>query len=329
LCIAPDDIEHRLIERTKVIIAVHYAGYPADMDAIMDIAHHYNIRVLEDCSHAHGGMYKGRMVGAIGDASAFSIMSGKSFAAGEGGVMVTNDRRVYERAMIFGHYERTNDITLDDLAAGAGLPWGGYKYRMHQLTSAMARVQLRKYPGEMAEIDRAMNYFWDLLEGLPGIKAHRPPKGSGSTKGGWYASKGLYRPEELGGLSISRFCEAVKAEGCPTNPGINKALHLHPLFNTLDVYGDGKPTRLANLPEGVDIRQPEGSLPVAEGIRERVLQAPWFKHYRPAIIEEYANAFRKVMENHQELIPDDPGNPPELGSWGLTPPREEQAANRR
>jgi dTDP-4-amino-4,6-dideoxygalactose transaminase len=245
-------------------------------------------------------------------------MSGKSLACGEGGILLTNDRRIYERAMIFGHYERAADITLPDLAEGVGLPWGGYKYRMHQLTSAVGRVQLRNYPAQMAEIDEAMNYFWDLLEGLPGIRAHRPPKGSGLTMGGWYMPSGLYHPEELSGLSLYRFCQAVSAEGSICVPGCNKALHLHPLLNTVDVYGQDRPTRLANLPDGVDIRQPPGSLPVAEGIQERVFGVPWFKRFRPKVIEEHAAAFRKVIENHRELLPGDPGNPPDLGSWGLT-----------
>jgi dTDP-4-amino-4,6-dideoxygalactose transaminase len=245
-------------------------------------------------------------------------MSGKSLACGEGGIMMTNDRRIYERALLFGHYARHDQITLEDLVPGAGLPWGGYKYRMHQLTSAMARVQLERYPEQMAEIDRAMNYFGDLLEDAPGIQVHRPPMDSGLTMGGWYAPLGLFSSEELGSLSISRFCEAVRAEGVPCTPGCNKALHLHSLFNTVDVYGQGKPTRIANSPEGVDVRQPPGSLPVAEGIQHRVFRIPWFKHYRPAVIEQYAAAFAKVVASHRKLLDDDPGDPPTLGRWGMT-----------
>lgn len=318
LCIDPDDIEHRISPRTRAIVAVHYAGYPADMDRIMAIAARHGIPVIEDVSHAHGALYKGRLAGTIGHVGCFSLMTGKSLACGEGGILITDDRRVYERAMLFGHYERASRITSPELAADAGLPWGGYKYRMHQLTSAMARVQLKYYPAQMAEIDRAMNLFWDCLEGMPGVRAHRPPKGSGLTMGGWYAATGLYRPEELGGLSVRRFCEALAAEGLPCSPGCNKALHLHPVFNTADVYNQGRPTRIANLPEGVDIRQPAGSLPVSEGIQARVFFAPWFKHYRPDDIEEYAAAFAKVIDHYEELLPADPGNPPDGGNWGLS-----------
>ncbi len=317
LCIDPNDIERRISERTRAIVVVHYAAYPADMDPILEIARGHGIKVIEDPSHAHGARYKGRLVGTMGDVAGFSLMSGKSLACGEGGIMITNDRRVYERALAFGHYARHGEITLTDIASGAGVPWGGHKYRMHQLTSAMARVQLRNYAQEMAEIDRAMNYFWDLLAGVPGLGDHRP-KGEGMTKGGWYAAHGLYRAQELGGLSITRFCQAVSAEGAACSPGCNKALHLHPLFNTLDVYRQGRPTRIANLPPGVDVRQPPGSLPVTEGIQNKTFHAPWFKRYRPKIIQEYAAAFRKVAENYRDLLAGDPGDPSEMGSWGLT-----------
>ena len=317
LCIDPKDIEKRITERTKAIIPVHYCGHPADMDPIMEIARKHKVKVIEDCSHAHGALYKGKIVGTIGDASGFSLMSGKSFPCGEAGMMLTNDRHVFERALLFGHYGRHSEISLEDLKAGSGLPWGGYKYRMMQLSSAMGREQLKLYPRRMTEIDKAMNYFWDLLEGTPGIKAHRPPKNSGTTMGGWYAAHGLYRPEELEGLSVTRFCEAVRAEGIDgCNPGCNKALHLHPVFNDVDIYNQGKPTRIANSSR--DLRQPLGSLPVSEGIQERAFFIPWFKHYRPQIIEEQAGALRKVAENYKELLPGDKGNPEEFGSWGLS-----------
>lgn len=319
LCIDPNDIEHRITERTKAIIAVHYTGMPAEMVPIMKLAQRHGLKVIEDVSHAHGALYKGKLVGTIGDVACFSIMSGKSFATGEGGMLITNDRRVYERAIIFGHYERhPSAIQFDDLRSGSGLPWGGYKYRMHQLTSAVGIVQLKKYGREMEEIDRAMNYFWDGLEGIRGIRAHRPPKGSGTTKGGWYAPLGLYRSDELEGLSIGRFCEAVRCEGAPSSPGGNAPLHLHPVFNSIDIYGQGRPTRIANLPDGVDIRQPPGSLPVSERIGGEIYSIPWFKHYRPEVIDEYVAAYRKVSQNYKELLPGDIKKEGGSRSWGLT-----------
>ncbi|MDD3927641.1 MAG: DegT/DnrJ/EryC1/StrS family aminotransferase, partial [bacterium] len=282
----------------------------------MPIARKHNLKVIEDVSHAHGAMYKGRMVGTFGDVSGFSLMSGKSFAIGEGGIMLTNDKEIYDRAIILGHYERHNEITTEELKAGAGLPWGGYKYRMHQLSSAVGLEQLKKYPAEIAEIDKAMNYFWDLLEGLPGIKPHRPGKGSDISMGGWYNPLAHYRPEELGGLSVGRFCEALKAEGVPAvNPGCNKALHQHPLFSVIDVYNQGRPV---NAVETSLIKRADVTLPAAEGLQSRIFNVPWFKRYYPDIIEEYADAVRKIVLNYEELLSDDTGNSKSSGGWNLS-----------
>ena len=300
LTLDPNDIEHRITERTKAIMVVHYCGYPTDMDPIMEIAERRGIKVIEDVSHAHGGLYKGRIVGTIGHVGAMSVMSGKSLACGEGGILVTNDREIYEKAVALGHYGRTgSELTIPELKRFAGLPVGGYKYRMHQMSSAVARVQLRHYKERMEEIQAAMNYFWDLLEDVPGVKAHRPPLGSNSTMGGWYAAHGIYVPEELDGLDIGKFCAAVRAEGAGASPGANLLLHLHPVFNEADIYGHGKPTRIAYSDR--DVRQPRGSLPVTESIPARTYSLAWFKHYRPRVIEEYALAFRKVAENAEEL----------------------------
>ncbi|HOC02229.1 MAG TPA: DegT/DnrJ/EryC1/StrS family aminotransferase [bacterium] len=317
LCIDPDDIEHRISGKTKAIMVVHYAGMPADMDRIMPIARKYNLKIIEDVSHSHNCLYKGKMVGTFGDVSGFSLMSGKSFAVGEAGIMLTDDRDIYERALLFGHYERHSEIINPELQKLSGLPWGGYKYRMHQMSSAIGLVQIKQFQKDMVEIDKAMNYFWDILEGYPGIKAHRPPKNSGSTKGGWYCSLGLYKTEELEGLSITRFCEALRAEGVGCSyPGCNRPLHIHPVFNDVDIYGHGKPTRIVNATR--DVREKTGSLPNAEALQKRVFGVPWFRHYWPERIEEYANAFKKVIENYKELLQGDTGDPEELGGWHLS-----------
>jgi dTDP-4-amino-4,6-dideoxygalactose transaminase len=298
-------------------MVVHYCGHPADMDAIMDIARRHKVKVIEDVSHAHGGHYKGKMVGTIGDVAAMSLMSGKSLAVGEAGMLVTDDREIYERALAWGHYSRFTDaVETDYLKELVGLPIGGHKNRMHQMSAALGRVQLRHYEERRREILKAMNYFWDLLEGTKGIRAHRVDPKSDSDMGGWYAATGHYVPEELGGLSVTRFTEAVRAEGVSMiRAGANKPLHQHPLLKTYDIYGDGMPTRLRNGND--DVLEIEGSLPVADEIGTRIYKIPWFKHYRPEYIQEYARAFRKVSEHYEELLKDDPGNGVDVGSWGL------------
>lgn len=298
LCINPADIEHRINERTAAIMVVHYAGHPADMDAILEIARKHRLRVIEDVSHAQGALYKNRMCGTLGDIAGISMMGGKSFAIGEGGMVLTNDRELFERCMAFGHYERlaasrysttAEKLQSEELVRLAGVPLGGVKHRMNQTCSAMGRVQLRHYPERMAEIQKAMNYFWECLEGVPGIRPHRVTL-PGCTMGGWYRPRGLYHTEELGNLSCERFCRAVAAEGVVTGSGANNPLHLHPYFTEFDPVGKGR----------IPLRQ--DSLPWSERIAEITFAVPWFKHYRPEIIDLYAAAFRKVTEHYRELL---------------------------
>jgi dTDP-4-amino-4,6-dideoxygalactose transaminase len=310
LCIDPADIEHRIGPRTRAIIVVHYAGYPCDMDPILAIARKHKLKVIEDVSHAHGSLYKGQQCGTLGDVAAMSMMCGKSFAIGEAGMLLTNDRAIYERAIAYGHYERTGGATRfahsagevhGDLIRFKGLPIGGHKHRMNQTCSAMGRVQLKHYPKRIAEIQRAMNRFWDLLEDVPGLRAHRPPPESGSTMGGWYFPRGLYRAEELDGVPCETFCEAVRAEGVAAcMPGSNFPLHTHAVFHEVDIFHQGKPTVIAFNQR--DVRQGSGTLPVAERIREITFGVPWFKHDRPVEIERYAVAYRKVAENADQLV---------------------------
>jgi dTDP-4-amino-4,6-dideoxygalactose transaminase len=118
--------------------------------------------------------------------------------------------------------------------------------------------------------------------------------------GGWYAPKGLYYPEELDGLPAERFAEAVRAEGGRCSAGCNDPLHEHPMVHDADVYGHGEPTRIANAHR--DVRETEGSLPVSESIQEKCVSIPWFKHYRPEVIEQHAGAYRKVANRHEELL---------------------------
>ena len=295
LCLDPADLARRITGRTKAIVVVHYAGHPAAMDEIMAVADAHGVAVIEDVSHAHGGLYRGRKLGNFGRVAAMSMMSGKSLPIGEGGMLVTDEREIYERAIAWGHYERHDELSLPELRAAAGLPWGAVKHRINQLASAMGRVQLRHYDRRNAEILKAMHYFWDQVEPTPGVRPHRPPRDSGSEMGGWYHPRGLYLAEELGGLPLERFCQALQAEGFPARPGANFPLHTHPLVNEVDIYGDGRPTALARSAPTA------APLPVAEAIDRFCFSVPWFKHYRPEVIDEYALALKKVAAHADEL----------------------------
>lgn len=306
LSMDPDDIERCITKNTKAIMVVHYFAYPADMDRIMAIAKKHNLLVIEDVSHAQGGMYKGKKLGTFGDVAAMSLMSGKSFAAGELGMLVTDNKKYLERAIAYAHYDRNNANYItesEDLKPYFNMPLGGCKGRANQLCSALARVQLKYYDERCKEIRRAMNYFWDLLEGVPGIHAIRVDESEGSTMAGWYVPHGFYRPEELGGLPVERFCEAVRAEGVEVCwEGGNYCLHTHRLFNDCNIYGTEKPTRIAFTERDVRV---DDSLCDAS-LSRHCFEVPWFKHFEKEWIEKYAKAYRKVAENYRDLL--EPGS---------------------
>ena len=311
LCIDPNDIEHRIGPRTKAIVVVHYAAHPCDMDRILPIARKHGIKVIEDASHAQGSLYKGRRCGALGDVSVMSLMTAKSFAIGEGGMVFTNDRAIYERCISYGFYERTgsaseffspdNQLTDPELMKFAGIPAGGCKQRMHQMSSAVGRVQLKYYDKRIAKIDEAMEYFWDSLSDVPRLAAHRVSKLDGSSMGGWYYPQGLFDDEGLPEKSLSKLCGALRAEGVGVcSPCKNGPLHLHPVFNDLDIFHLGSPTMISFAER--DLRQGRGTLPNAERIAERSFAVPWFKHPTHSKIDAYVEAFRKVFGELETIL---------------------------
>ena len=300
----PASFEAHITPRTKAVMVVHYMAHPAPMDEIMAIARKHGLKVIEDVSHAQGGHYKGRMLGTFGDVAAMSLMSCKSFAIGEGGMLVTDDAEIFKKAVIFGHYDRIVDVCTDEeMAKPKNIPWGGLKNRMHQTAAAIGIEQLKKHDAEIAEIDRAMKYFWKGIEDIPGLKMIYP-KEEGSDKAGWYASRFLYDSAAFGGISNVTFCDALNAEtGGGFSFGCNMPLHFSSVFFDVDVYGHGKPTARAFLPDGVDPRAETGSLPNAEKINMQILGEPWFKHEDHAGIDPYIEAVRKVAANVKELEP--------------------------
>src|SRR5690606_2012321 len=114
-------------------------------------------------------------------------------------------------------------------------------------------------------IRKAMKYFWSLLEGVPGLRAHMVDESDGSNMAGWYAPHGLYCPEELEGLSVERFCDAVRKEGFGASPGANKALHMHNIFKDYNGLNFEKPARIAFTDR--DVRELDKELMVSEQVQ--------------------------------------------------------------
>lgn len=138
LCIDPTLIEDAVTDKTKAIMLVHFAGMAADMDAIMQIASKYNLKVIEDACQLVGGKYKDKYVGTIGDIGTFSFQGAKIAVGGEGGMFVTNDKELYQRAHHYGTFCRNDSISYlwsDDV---------GYNYRISNVTAALILAQVER-----------------------------------------------------------------------------------------------------------------------------------------------------------------------------------------
>jgi dTDP-4-amino-4,6-dideoxygalactose transaminase len=299
LCLSPDDVERRITPRTRGIIVVHMCGYPAEMDRIMQIADRHGLQVLEDYSHAHGSVYRGRKVGSIGHANAASIMSGKPLATGEGGMLNTDDTAVYERALMLGHYERHAEVTDPELLRYAGPAWGGHKYRMHQMTSALGRVQLAHYDEERLPGLNACNRLFSQLEGLPGVRHNWPLNDPDRSVATSYAQRIILDDEIIDRVPNTVIAEAVRAEGVGCSAGGFYCHHLHPYWNELDLYHDGMPTRQFFAER--DVTQGPGDCPVAERINDRLLSVPRMPSFEPEWVDQVAAAYRKVFASLDEL----------------------------
>lgn len=149
--IDPKDIEKKITAKTKGIVVVHMAGFPAKMDEIMAIAKKHNLKVVEDACHGPLSEYKGKKLGTIGDCSAFSFFSNKNISTGEGGMFVTNNEEYAAKARLLrSHgmstmsYQRaTGHATEYDITEL------GYNYRMDDIRAAIAIEQLKKLPGDL------------------------------------------------------------------------------------------------------------------------------------------------------------------------------------
>lgn len=138
--ISPSEIEKKINKKTKAVIVTHMWGVPAQIDKIKEICKKNKITLLEDCSHAHGAIYKKRLVGSFGDISAWSLQGSKNITGGEGGIITTNNKKLYERALLLGHYNKRcfQEISSKNKLKKYWETGMGLKYRAHPLAVAIA-----------------------------------------------------------------------------------------------------------------------------------------------------------------------------------------------
>jgi len=199
----PADLERKITPYTKAVIPVHMRGVPARMDEIMGVARRHGLLVVEDVAQANGGMYRGRMLGSIGDIGCFSLQQYKVITAGEGGMVVTDEDRFYQRCLM------QHDSAVRFWRGGGGIPsFPGENYRLSELSAALALAQFGKMPSILQRLRATKARIVSQLEGVPGIQLQDVPD-----------------PEGDCGVALIFFCPSadlakrfsavLKAEGIP------------------------------------------------------------------------------------------------------------------
>lgn len=163
LTISPEDIEKKITKHTKGIVPVHIQGFPSNMDAIMQLAKKYGLLVLEDACQSDGGSFQGKRLGTIGDAGALSFNYFKVISCGEGGTLLTDNREIYERALIY-HDSSAVAFFGNQLEGFTTEPFCGSEYRSNELCAAVLNRQLDKLDGILADLRKNKAYMMQRLQ---------------------------------------------------------------------------------------------------------------------------------------------------------------------
>lgn len=208
LCIDPVKIKEAITKRTKAVIPVHFAGQIANMPEIMQIAKDHRLKVIEDAAHAAGAMRFGKRAGSFGDTGCFSFQESKVMTSGEGGVITTNNKRIWEETR-----------SLRSCGRDEKRPWYehfklGWNYRLSEFQAAVLCAQLERLEDQIEKREENARYLTQQLSGIPGIS--HPRDFSPQTKyHSYYYYVLVYQSEEFKGISRDLFVKGLRAEGIP------------------------------------------------------------------------------------------------------------------
>lgn len=218
MTIDPDEIEALISPRTVAIIPVHLHGLPADMDRVVGIAERHRLAVIEDAAQAHGATYRGRKVGTLGTAAAFSLQVTKNLpTCGEGGLVTTNDARVAERVRTMRQFGETIESDRERDYISRCIGWNA---KLNPIQAAFARSQLRRLDEYERKRQENVAAFLARLTELPGITV---PRATDDATHVWHILRFRFDPERAGIPGVSRAAfravlrRVLRAEGVPVS----------------------------------------------------------------------------------------------------------------
>jgi len=284
-------IERAITPKTKAILPVHLGMRFADMDEILRIATKHNLKVVEDCAHAHGGLWMGKGAGSMGDLGAFSFQSSKLITSGEGGAVVTNNLEYLERVQ---SYINAGRASVTDKYHHRII---GFNYRLGEFQAAVLGPQLDRLPAQSAIRERNMRYFESRLQNTTGIGLLKPDPRITRLAPYGYVLK--YFSQKAKEIPRASFVAALQLEGIPCDGLFYEPVYKSSLFpvDPADFpalsWGREKPLDLRNL----------YSCPESE--RAAYHEAVWFPHQNFLGSREdtgtIADAVEKVLANIEEL----------------------------
>ncbi|MFD5325786.1 DegT/DnrJ/EryC1/StrS family aminotransferase [Streptomyces sp. NPDC127092] len=294
--IDPDDIERRITDRTRAIVPVHLHGAPADMDRITDIARRHGLAVVEDAAQAPGATHRGRPVGSIGDAGAFSLQATKNIpTCGEGGLLVTGDAGLAEAVRKGRQFGEVIEAGRDRDYISYGLGWN---HKMNALQAAFTDAQLARFDDYENMRQRNVTEFLGRLAQLPGL---RVPTALPDTTHAWHILRFRFDPAAFGLDGVrpealrSALRRLLRAEGVPMSQYQLMPLPDQKVFVDRVGFGSGYPWTVTGAPAPV---KGEG-YPVARAVIADSLTLQK-RHLHPGsgeLLRLYADAFEKVWAN--------------------------------
>lgn len=281
LGIDPDDMRRKITPRTKAVVVVHLWGLPCKVEEIRKVCDGFDLRIIEDASHAHGAVYQDRKCGALGDISVFSLQGDKLAPAGEGGIFLTDNKEYMERATCLGDITRI--IELESPARRFAATGMGMKTRIAPMSAALGRVSLNKLP-EFNRI-RNENHRWlsERLERL-GFDCFMEPTGVSRV----YFEFIIRHRDTV--FETARLIDLLQALGCQVSTPRYPLLHEQPFFR------EGHASLHGRYPD--DVRLPDYtklSFPETERENQRLIKLPNFCHPCGGLLEQYHAAFENAM----------------------------------
>ncbi len=297
-----DKIEAAITPRTKAIVAVHLHGLAVDMDKIMDIARRHGLKVVEDACQALGAKFGGGKAGTLAHCAAFSFNQNKCLCTGEGGMFVTNDEEMKNKAaMLWSFGETRTPLESRDYHAYAL----GWMYRGNDLTAAFGRAQLAKFDGYQAILRENADVLNRRLQGVKGLVLPVEPNGYLHN---WYNYTCRVDVDAIGwkgdpSLMRDALMKALQAEGAQSSVWQRFILPRMTVFQAKNAYGNGSPW-MEN--DSLDVDYNPDHFPVAQKHSDTHfgLTMPLRAPNRTDVAEKVADAYEKVFTNVHRIDPD-------------------------